>query len=95
MSSKFRVLLDKYLFLPNEAQWEFTFICLNSQLTKNSLIFQYSTHPAGAVIWRLRAGRKRLIELSDCLLVARCRGNIPSVDALGIVGVIFFYRMFF
>ena len=56
---------------------------------------QYSTHTADAVIWRLRAGRKRLIELSDCLLVTRCRGNIPSVDALGIVGVIFFLIFFY
>jgi hypothetical protein len=60
---------------------------------------QYSTHPADAVIWRLRTGRKRLIELSDCLLVTRYRENIPGVDALGIVGaiffLIFFYKMLF
>jgi hypothetical protein len=46
---------------------------------------QYSTHPADAVIWRLRAGRKRLIELSDCLLATRYRENIPGVDAPGIL----------
>jgi len=56
---------------------------------------QYSTHPADAVIWRLRAGRKRLIELSDCLLVTKYRENIPGVDALGIVGVMFFFDLFF
>jgi hypothetical protein len=55
---------------------------------------QYSIHPADAVIRRLRAGRKRLIELSDCLLAKRCRGNIPGVDAPGIVGVIFFLIFF-
>jgi hypothetical protein len=55
---------------------------------------QYSIHPADAVIWRLRAGRKRLIELSDCLMVTRYRENIPGVDAPGIGGVIFFFDLF-
>ncbi len=40
------------------------------------------------VIWRLRAGLNRLIEILYSLLLIKYRENIPSVGALGIVRVL-------
>ena len=81
---RFKVTLKKQVMI-----FELNLGSANLLMTIAALVrvtIQYFIHPADAVIRRLRAGRKRLIELSDCLLTTRFKENIPGVDAPGIVG---------